>query len=172
MGHDPAEAISIRPACPADEAVVAALLKASYAPLMAPFYEAEALAAVLPAMTRANPHLLASGTYYLALDFSGQAVGCGGWTRARPGDGEVVPGLAHLRHFGTHPDWVRRGVGRALCRRCAEEAAAQGVRRLQVYASLNAQTFYGAQGFRVLRPVTLPFGPEASLPAVLMECAL
>ena len=51
-------------------------------------------------MTRANPGLLASGTYYVAESRDSLIVGCGGWTRESPVDGGIEPGLGHIRHFG------------------------------------------------------------------------
>jgi GNAT superfamily N-acetyltransferase len=79
-------------------------------------YDAFFLSAALPLMTRANPTLLQSGTYYLSETQDGTIIGCGGWTFERPGGGEVVPGLVHIRHFATHPDWIGRGIGTALVR--------------------------------------------------------
>ena len=53
-------------------------------------------------MTQANATLISARTYYLAVSDNGLVVGCGGWTRERPGSGEVEPALAHIRHFATH----------------------------------------------------------------------
>jgi hypothetical protein len=63
------------------------------------------LGRALPFMTSANPILLASGTYYIAEREPGHLVGCGGWTAARPGSGEIIEAEAHIRHFATHPRW-------------------------------------------------------------------
>ena len=144
------------------------LLEASYPTLMPPGYDAAVLAAALPLMTRANPALLSSGTYFLAESVDGLTVGCGGWTRERPGSGEVAPDLAHIRHFATHPEWIGRGVGRALYSRCAREARAAGARRLECYASLNAEGFYAALGFKSLERIEVPMGAGATLPSLLM----
>lgn len=57
----------IRPATPEDAEAVTNLLAAAYPMLLAPSYEAELLARALPLMTRANPALLRSGAYYLAV---------------------------------------------------------------------------------------------------------
>ena len=88
---------------------------------MAPGYPAELLARAVPLMARANPALLRCGTYYLAQGPEGDVLGCGGWTFERPGAaGEPRDrSLGHIRHFATHPKWVRHGVGRALFARCA-----------------------------------------------------
>lgn len=163
---------TVRVAMADDAPAVGDLLEASYPALMRDSYEPVVLAAALPAMTRANPILLASGTYYLAETGRGLAVGCGGWSRERPGRGDVEPGLAHLRHFATHPDWTGRGAGRAIYDLCEQEARAGGVERFECYSSLNAQGFYASLGFKVIEPFDLPFGPDCTLPSLRMERAI
>src|SRR5688572_20469091 len=112
----------IRVATPDDAASVATLLEASYPPLMASAYDARALLPALKVMTKPNPSLLASGTYYLAESPGGRIVGSGGWTLERPGTRVIEPGVAHIRHFATDPSWAKRGVGRAIYDRCESAA--------------------------------------------------
>ncbi|MGZ8336264.1 MAG: hypothetical protein ACXWU1_06345, partial [Allosphingosinicella sp.] len=112
--------ITVRVAGPEDAAAVGRILVASYPALMAGAYEPELLARALPMIVRPHPRLLAGGTYYLAKAAAaperrgGLPIGCGGWSRERPGTSQTEPGLAHIRHFATHGDWIGRGVGRAL----------------------------------------------------------
>jgi N-acetylglutamate synthase-like GNAT family acetyltransferase len=157
-----------------DVDAVSELLQHSYPILMAPGYSEEVLARALPLMVRANPALLRSGTFYLAEASDGAVVGCGGWTFERPGDSvaPIDPTLAHIRHFATHPDWVRRGVGRALLDRCIADARAAGVHRLECYSSLVAEPFYDALGFTFVEPLMVEMGPGISLPSVRMICGL
>ena len=162
----------IRPATPSDTNAVGDVLTKCYPKLMAPAYAAATLAAALPLMTKPNPKLLTSGTYYLAIDPDDRVIGCGGWTRERPGNGEVVDALAHIRHFATHPDSIGRGVGRTIYERCAHDAAAIGMHRFECYASLNAEGFYAALGFKSVRTVDIPMGPEVQIRSVIMECAI
>lgn len=145
------------------------LLAASYPVLMPSSYDANLLADALPVMTRANPTLLAGETYYLAETTDGKIVGCGGWTRERPNSGDVLPGLGHIRHFATHPEWLGRGVGRTIYARCEDAARAAALRRFQCYASLNAEGFYKALGFRPLRRIKIAMAPGIGLPSMLME---
>lgn len=160
--------ISIRPAVLADAEAVTAVLAASYPVSMAGHYDAQLLAALLPLITVANPRLLASGRYYVAESADGAVVGCGGWSHERPGSGELEPGLGHVRHFGTHPDWTGRGVGRALFARCLADAAAEGVTRFACYSNLNAEGFYRALGFEPVRPIAVPIAAGLPMPALLM----
>jgi GNAT superfamily N-acetyltransferase len=161
--------LAIRAAGPGDAVRVAELLAASYPALMRGAYDAAVLAAALGPMTRANPALLASGTYYLAELPDGSLAGCGGWTPERPGTGAVVAGLAHIRHFATRPDRLGRGIGRAIWQTCRVRAHAAGVRRFECYASLNAVGFYAALGFVPVRRMEVALGPDVAFPCELME---
>src|SRR5215203_7163569 len=104
--HMSSNPYSTRLATPNDFAGVGLLLRASYPTLMASAYEPAILEPALELMARANPGLLASGTYYVA-EVGDLIAGCGGWTREYPGRTDVQPELAHLRHFGTHPQWTQ-----------------------------------------------------------------
>jgi N-acetylglutamate synthase-like GNAT family acetyltransferase len=132
-------------------------------------YDDDVLAPALELMTKANPSLLASGTYYVAELATGSLVGCGGWTPERPGTKSVEPGLGHIRHFAVHPDWTRRGVGRAILAFCDRAARAAGIRTFECYSSLNAETFYRALGFVRIREMDLELKPPVVLRGVLMR---
>jgi GNAT superfamily N-acetyltransferase len=153
----------------ADAVEVGRLLEASYPALMASAYGEAALAPALELMTRANPALLCSGTYYVATAPAGELVGCGGWTLEKPGTSTVEAGVAHLRHFATHPDWTRRGVGQAIYRQCEAAARSAGVLALECSASLNAERFYPALGVARVREIDLELRPGVALRSVLMR---
>lgn len=159
----------IRRAWPGDAAAVSTLLCASYFQLMATVYDPAFLRDKLPLITRANLPLLHSGRYYVATAEDGLLVGCGGWSKAPPGARDESPALGHLRHFATHPEWVGRGIGRALYDDAAAQAREAGVTRLACYASLNAEAFYAALGFRRVRSVDVPLAHGVAFPAILME---
>ena len=166
MTDDPA--FSMRVSTPSDSDAVSALLVASYTNLLAASYDGATLGRTLPYMTRANPGLLASGTYYVAETEPGNLAGCGGWTTAAPGSGEVVESEAHIRHFATHPDWVGRRVGASLLARCASDARSIGIDTLHCFSTLNAEPFYRACGFQTIRHIDVPMGPNL-FQAVLMR---
>ena len=159
--------MKVRPATPDDAATVSAILAASYPALMRGAYDQALLVRALPLITRANPHLLASGTYYIAFEGS-EAVACGGWSHRPPEADRGEPGLAHIRHFATHPDWTGRGAGRAIFERCEAEARAAGFRRFICYSSRNGEPFYAALGFRRVREILVPMGPQLRFPSILM----
>lgn len=161
-------AVTVRVADPGDGPAVEQILRASYGPLMGGAYDAALLARVLPVITRANPRLLASGSFYLAED-GGEAVGCGGWTREAPESGEVVPAVAHIRHFGVTAASARRGVGRALYARCEADARAAGITRFECHSSLNGQAFYAAMGFTAVRSIAPEMAGATAFPGMLMQ---
>jgi N-acetylglutamate synthase-like GNAT family acetyltransferase len=154
---------------PRDGEAVHSLLQASYPVLMAPAYDENVLAPALELMTKANVSLLASGTYYVAEARGGLVVGCGGWTFERPGTAVVEAKLGHLRHFGTHPAWLYRGVGRAIYGVCESNARSAGVATFECYSSLNAEVFYQALGFESVRRIDLQLAQGVILPSVLMR---
>lgn len=159
----------VRSARLADEAAVSALLGASYPILMKSSYDERALQPALELMIRAQPALLESGTYYVAVSSGGTIVGCGGWTRERPGDHVIQHGVGHIRHFGTHPGWARRGVGRAIYSRCETDAREAGVIEMECYSSLNAEAFYAAIGFEKIGRLEMPMAEGVVLPSVHMR---
>jgi GNAT superfamily N-acetyltransferase len=166
--------IRLRVASLHDAEAVGALLRVSYPILMSPGYSEDVLARALPLMVRANPALLRSGSFYLAEAPDGAVVGCGGWTFERPGESgaPIDPTLAHVRHFATHPGFIRRGVGRALLERCMAEARAAGVHRLESESTLVAEPFYAALGFVFVEPLMVELEAGITVPGTRMICRL
>ena len=161
--------LTLRIATPADAATVNELLQSSYPELMSLCYDAAILTDALPLLTTVSPRLLSTGTYYLAESEERGMVGCGGWSRERPDTGEVVAGLGHIRHFGTHASTTGKGVGRSIYAMCEETARSAGVRRFECFSSLNGQGFYRALGFRPVRQIEVNLSPDVTISGVLME---
>ena len=160
--------IVVRTATPNDRELLSQLSSSSYGELARAPYDPGALAAALPAMSRANPTLLASGTYYVA-EIGGTAAGCGGWTMEKPGSDEIVAGVGHIRHFATHPAHLRKGIGRLLLDVCLAEAREAGIRTMMCQSTLPAEPFYAAAGFRRIGLIEIEMGPGVRLPAVAMQ---
>ena len=162
----------LRIATPKDADAVASVLRPAYAELMAPAYPPDLLARALPLITRPNPGLLASGLYYLVETRTGEPTGCGGWSPNPPDRVEGDPKRAHIRHYATHPAWLRRGVGRMIYERCEADARAAGFTLFECYASLNGEAFYAALGFRRLGRIATPMPGGIRFPAIRMERAI
>lgn len=164
----------LRVAGPADADGVTSVLASAYGRLLVPHYDPAALAAALPRIAAANPRLLASGTYFVqeAADApaaaGGRIVACGGWTHEAPGTGTIESGVAHVRHFGTHADWTKRGLGAGIFERCKREALAEDIHTITCFATLGAEGFYSSLGFRVLERIVLTMDGGVKFPSVTM----
>lgn len=163
---------TIRRAQPDDEAGVSALLSACYPVLLSGAYPPDVLAEALPLMTRANPRLLASGTFYVAETPDGRLTGCGGWTVETPGTGTIAPGVGHIRHFAVDPNVSRRGIGRALMDATLAAARMAGMRELHCFATLNARSFYEAMGFEPVADHVVMLGEQTPFPCLFMRQTL
>ncbi|BDW90370.1 GNAT family N-acetyltransferase [Thalassospira tepidiphila] len=158
-----------------DAPAIRALFARSYATFLADDYASEMLERAMPFLTFAKPELLSSGTYYIARTEAGDIVGAGGWTAVRPGsqEGDVQPGLAHVRHFAVDPDHARKGIASMLFDRCVSDAkASENVTRFECYSTLTARRFYESLGFRVIGDFDAPFAPDFRFPSLHMVCDL
>jgi len=163
--------LTVRRARPDDADRVSSVISASYDRLYRGWYDDETLAAVLPAMARAKPELLAGGTYFLA-EVCGEAAACGGWTREDPALAASIAARCHIRHFATHPDFLRRGAASAVMGACLDTARATGVREFECLSSLPAEPFYAALGFRTIEFKTVRLRSGYDFATVLMRRAL
>ncbi len=118
-----------------------------------------------PSMARANPALLASGTYFVHTTPTGQIVACGGWTPHPPGQAE--PGIGHIRHFATHPAWLRQGLAAAIYQACRQQALTAGIHTFHCLSSPQAEPFYASQGFRTVERTETRIGTQ-SIPTLTM----
>ena len=164
--------LSVRVATLADQSAVDLLLSRSYPALLKGAYRPSVLVTAIPIISRAQPRLLASGTYYVVEDAAREIRGAGGWTFAAPGHGGRATGVGHVRHVVTDHRAVRRGIGRALIGHTVAEARVAGCRRLDSLSTLMAVPFYAAMGFREVGPQTIPLAPGIAFPAVAMTLTL
>lgn len=161
--------VEIRAATLADLDAVDALLQRSYPRLLKADYPPSILVTALPRMTKAQPALLTSGTYYVA-EADARLLGAGGWTPGIPGRGQATePGRANVRHVVTDPDALRRGIGRALLETIFWEAKAAGMRWMHCMSTRTAEPFYASMGFLRRGEITVPLGPGIDFPAIEMR---
>jgi GNAT superfamily N-acetyltransferase len=138
--------LTIRPTTEHECAAVSSVLGAAYFVLLAPDYPADTLRCIVPLISQAKPELVASGTYFAAVE-DGVMIAVGGWTRERPGTGERVEGLGHIRHVATDPAHLRKGAARAIMHRCFADARLAGVTALECLSTRTAVGFYASCGF-------------------------
>lgn len=162
-----AETLRVRVARPGDLAVLDAMMARSYPKLLKADYPPSVLVTALPLISRAQPRLLASGSYYVCEAEGGEILGAGGWT--------PVPGtrdLGDVRHVATDDRHTRRGVARAILLHVFATAHAGGIRRLQCKATRTAVPFYRAMGFVEQGGLEIELRPGIHFPAIAMSRGL
>ncbi|WP_284264430.1 GNAT family N-acetyltransferase [Roseicyclus amphidinii] len=164
-----AEELTLRPTTAADLAAVDALIAASYRTLLKRDYAPSVLVTALPLISRANPVLLRSGSYYVTEDDEGRALAVGGWSRSPPQGGVGRAEIGHVRAMATHPDHTRKGLAQAIVTRALADALASGVERMIAQATRTAVPFYSAMGFRARGEILVALRPGITFPAVEME---
>jgi GNAT superfamily N-acetyltransferase len=159
-----AGSITLRSSTGRDFDAIDAMLARSYPRLLKNHYLPSVMVTAVPLISRANPALVRSGTYYVAETADGEIIGAGGWTPAAEGRF-----AAEVRHMVV--DWrhQRQGLGRRLMMGIFAEAQLQGVRRIEARATRAAVSFYEAMGFEDLGQVTVPLRPGINFPAVMMR---
>ncbi len=160
--------IDVEPAAPGDRDRLETLIADCYSAVYPGWYEADLLTDALPEMLRIDQRLLESGRYFAAM-VDGQLAGCGGWSLFAPGAGKGGEATGHIRHFATHPQFMRMGVGGAILERCVRDAGAAGVRQLQCFSSKPGEAFYARHGFERVGEVAIMLGDSIPFPAILMK---
>lgn len=159
-----AGSITLRSSVGRDFEAIDEMVARSYPKLLKNDYAPSVMVTAVPLISRANPALVRSGTYYVAETADGEIIGAGGWTLSRQGRsaGEVRHLVVDWRH-------QRRGIGRRLMMGVFAEAQRHGVGRLEARATRNSVPFYEAMGFESLGQVLVPLRPGIDFPAVMMR---
>jgi GNAT superfamily N-acetyltransferase len=130
-----------------------------------------------------DTQLIKDGTYFVA-EANGVLVGCGGWSKRKTlfgGDkhadrdaGELDPKTdpAKIRAFFVHPEWARKGIGRAILARCESEALSSGFSSLELMSTLPGLKMYSACGFVAGERVNYELSPGLTIEFVPMKKAL
>ena len=112
----------------------------------------------------------------------GRIAGAGGWSKRKTmfgGDGTGFKELsddlldpsrdaARIRAFFVHPDFARRGIGRAILQRCERAARDAGFTKLELVATLPGEPLYSACGYDRIEPLEIPIPDGSILPAIRM----
>ena len=161
---NPANSPLITPAGPEDIPGIRELMMQAINQLQAGFLTDEQVAAS-HAVMGLDTQLIADRTYVIAR-LDGRMAGCGGWSyRATLYGGDhsadqrdarqLVPGQdpARIRAMYTHPDFVRRGIGRLILKTCETAAAKAGFDRAELMATLSGEPLYVAAGYLPIETV-------------------
>jgi len=141
-----------------DLAAMTALMDAAISELQKPFLDDDQIQSSR-AIMGLDTQLIDDGTYFV-MEHDGVLAGCGGWSRrATMYGGDQSPGrnaalldpakdAARIRAMYTHPDFVRRGVGRLILSLCERAAKAEGFRRAELAATMAGEPLYRACGYQ------------------------
>jgi GNAT superfamily N-acetyltransferase len=139
--------------------------------------EAQREAAIGPVFG-VDRQLIEDQTYFVAESSNGEIVGCGGWSKRQTqcgssaGRSEPDPLIdprtdaARIRAFFVHPNWARRGIGRAILTACEEALLEGGFNRAEIAATLTGEPLYVAGGYRITERFDIPLSNGLPLPCV------
>ena len=108
--------------------------------------------------------LIEDGTYFVA-EADDIIVGCGGWSKRKTlfggdqfsnRDASLLDPrfeAAKIRAFFIHPNFARRGIGRAILDRCEAEATRKGFISLELMSTLPGVEFYPACDYVATDPI-------------------
>jgi putative acetyltransferase len=152
----------LRRAVPADAWAVRRVHGAAIRELCAPDYPPEQIEAwASPARIEQYQFAIARHEFYVAVS-GGSVVGFSELDRER----------AEVKAVYVDPAWSRRGVGRALLAELERAARAHRLTELQLEASLTAERFYLAAGYRAVARCTHRLSSGDALACVQMRKAL
>jgi GNAT superfamily N-acetyltransferase len=127
-----------------------------------------------------DTQLITDGTYFV-VETGGRLAGCGGWSRratlfggnhtASIRDNRLLDPArdpARVRAMYTHPDFVRRGVGRLILQLSETAAAAENFQRAELAATLAGAPLYRACGWHAITSFLSEPVEGRSIPLVRM----
>ena len=130
-----------------------------------------------------DTQLIEDGTYCLARSGT-TLVGCGGWSMRNTLYGgnhskgrntdllDPDKDAARIRAMYTHPDWVRRGIGRLILDHCEQAARHTGFKRAEMMATLAGAPLYRACGYTEIEKHTDIAKDGTPIPLVRMGRSL
>ena len=170
--------LTLRLARPEDMPILSSLMDAAIGELLTPFLDPDGVKASFEIMGL-DSQLIADGTSFV-VEEDGVAAGCGGWSRRATlfggdhsaGRDAVLLDPAHdaarVRAMYTHPDHVRKGVGRMILAACEAAAAGEGFSRCELAATLAGEPLYRACGYQEIERFSAPTSDGVDVPLIRM----
>ena len=145
-----------------------------------PHYSPAQMETALGPIFGVDRQLIADGSYFV-VEEAGQIVGCGGWSRrkavfggdrVRPGQDELIDparDAARIRAFFVHPEFARRGIGRAILAACESAIVTAKFSNAELVATLAGEPLYAAFAYEVVERCEVPMSGGLKLPVVRMK---
>lgn len=171
---------NVRPARMDDVPALEELIPLSVRSLQAEHSSPAQMEAALGPVFGVDRQLIADGTYFVVEEVA-RIVGCGGWSRrtaifggdrARDREDEWIDPArdpARIRAFFVHPDFARRGIGRALLAACESAIIAAKFAEAELVATLAGEPLYVAFDYQVVERYEVPMSGRLRLPVVRMR---
>lgn len=170
---------SLRLACEADVPALEELISLSARGLRANFYSSAQIEGALGSVFGVDRQLIRDRTYFV-VETNGDLIGCGGWSKRKTlfgsdhqtgrDDAELDPARdpARIRAFFIHPDWARRGIGRAILDACEKAIRDAGFLSIELAATLPGVPFYAPCGYTAAERYDVSLNNGLPLPVVRM----
>jgi GNAT superfamily N-acetyltransferase len=171
---------TIRLAREADAPTLEKLIPLSVRELQSEYYSAAQMEAAIGSIFGADRQLIRDGTYFV-VEYEGEIVGCGGWSRRKKLFGGDAIGIgedaildpkwepARIRAFFVHPAFARRGIAHAILLACEEAMRTEKFTSAQMVATLPGELFYAAFGYTACERYEIPMANDLMLAVVRMS---
>jgi GNAT superfamily N-acetyltransferase len=129
-----------------------------------------------------DTELITDETYFVVESEDEQIIGCGGWSKRKTlygasryshsRDSELLDpeiDAAKIRAFFIHPDYARKGIGKAILEACEREAKAHGFTSCEMMATLPGVKLYAVCGYEGSEEVKVPVGENINIICVKMR---
>ena len=173
---------SIRKATLDDQSEIENLIAQSVRGLSRDDYNEQQIELSIKSVFGVDTELIADETYFVAESEDGKIVGCGGWSKRKTLYGASVysqsrdsnllnpkTDAAKIRAFFIHPDWARKGIGKAILKVCETEAQAHGFKSAEMMATLPGVKLYAVCGYAGEGEVKVPIGENLDIICIKMR---
>jgi GNAT superfamily N-acetyltransferase len=174
---------ALRKAVIGDKPGIEKLIEESVRGLSRADYDEQQIELSIRTVFGVDTELIADETYFVAEDLAGgKLIGCGGWSKRKTLYGASIYGQsrdsaelnpetdpARIRAFFIHPDFARKGIGKAILEICEREAKAHGFKAAEMMATLPGVKLYTVCGYSLGEQVKVPVGENTDIICIRMR---